>query len=210
MTTQCPWTRILTSEPRFDWDVSDRGRRRQGKLLFKKWICVFSTFIAIIPTHLYCRMYAHSFGIEFLRALLEFKKKKVWCTCKIVLLLIKPIGFLKFLLPHRRPPYCLPTHPRKKLTLHTLDFISLCVLTERIRETSMEPKFSRLKLSADIPPKTFFGKLSTLENIVTGDEGKKSSDKKKSYNRKLTKNLNSDIENEKIQTFKYKKKWKIQ
>ena len=96
MTTQCPWKRILTSEPRFDWDVSDRGRRRQGKLLFKKWICVFSTFIAIIPTHLYCRMYAHSFGIEFLRALLKFKKKKVWCTCKIVLLLIKPIGFLKF------------------------------------------------------------------------------------------------------------------
>ena len=135
--------------------------------------------------------------LEFLRAL---------CTCKIVLLLIKPIGFLKFLLPHRRPPYCLPTHPRKKLTLHTLDFISLCVLTERIRETSMEPKFSSLKLSADIPPKTFFGKLSTPENIVTGDEGKKSSDKKKSYNRKLTKNLNSDIENEKIQTFKYKKK----
>ena len=118
------------------------------------------------------KKYAHSFGIEFLRAL---------CTCKIVLLLIEPIGFLKFLLPHRRPPYCLPTHPRKKLTLHTLDLISLCVLTERIRETSMEPKFSSLKLSADVPPKTFFGKLSTLENIVTGDEGKKSSDRKKNH-----------------------------
>ena len=189
MTTQCPWTRILTSEPRFDWDVSDRGRRRQGKLLFKKWICVFSTFIAIIPTHLYCRE-------KSMRTLLELnsyepysssRKKKVWCTCKIVLLLIKPIVFLKFLLPHRRPPYCLPTHPRKKLTLHTLDFISLCVLNERIRETSMEPKFSSLKLSADIPPKTFFGKLSTLENIVTGDEGKKSSDQKKIIQQKTHK-----------------------
>ena len=42
------------------------------------------------------KKYAHSFGIEFLRALLKFKKKKMWCTCKIVLLLIKPIGFLKF------------------------------------------------------------------------------------------------------------------
>ena len=98
MTTQCPWKRILTSEPRFDWDVSDRGRRRQGKLLFKKWICVFSTFIAIIPTHLYCRE-------KSMRTLLELnsyepysssRKEKVWCTCKIVLLLIKPIGFLKF------------------------------------------------------------------------------------------------------------------
>ena len=133
------------------------------------------------------KKYAHSFGIEFLRALLKFKKKKVWCTCKIILLLIKPIGFLKFLLPHRRPSYCLPTHARKKLTLHTLDFISLCVLTERIRETSMEPKFSSLKLSADIPPKTFFGKLSTLESIVTGDEGKKSSDKKKIIQQKTHK-----------------------
>ena len=134
------------------------------------------------------KKYAHSFGIEFLRALYSSsRKKKVWCTCKIVLLLIKPIVFLKFLLPHRRPPYCLPTHPRKKLTLHTLDFISLCVLNERIRETSMEPKFSSLKLSADIPPKTFFGKLSTLENIVTGDEGKKSSDQKKIIQQKTHK-----------------------
>ena len=120
-------------------------------------------------------------------SLTQVQEKKVWCTCKIVLLLIKPIGFLKFLLPQRRPPYCLPKHPRKKLTLHTLDFISLCVLTERIRETSMEPKFSSLKLSADIPPKTFLGKLSTLESIVTGDEGKKSSDQKKIIQQKTHK-----------------------
>ena len=42
------------------------------------------------------------------------------------------------------------------------------------------------------PTENFFEKLSTLENIVPGEEGKKSSDQKKSYNRKLTKNLNSD------------------
>ena len=143
MTTQCPWKRILTSEPRFDWDVSDRGRRRQGKLLFKKWICVFSTFIAIIPTHLYCRMYAHSFGIEFLRALLKFKKKKCDAHAKLF--------------------FCL---------------LNLLVFWSSRSASSMEPKFSSLKLSADIPPKTFFQKLSTLESIVTGDEGKKPSDKK--------------------------------
>ena len=42
------------------------------------------------------------------------------------------------------------------------------------------------------PSENFFGKLSTLENIVPGEEGKKSSEQKKSYNRKLTKSLNSD------------------
>ena len=69
----------------------------------------------------------------------------------------------------------------------------------------MEPKFSSLKLSADIPPKTFFRKLSTLESIVTDDEGKKPSDKKIIQQaRKLTKNLNSDIENEEIEIFNYK------
>ena len=57
------------------------------------------------------------------------------------------------------------------------------------------------------PTENFFGKLSTLENIVPWEEGQKSSDKKKSYNRKLTKNLNSDIENEEIQTFKYRNIW---
>ena len=37
------------------------------------------------------------------------------------------------------------------------------------------------------PTENFFGKLSTLENIVPGEEGKKSSEQKKSNNRKLTK-----------------------
>ena len=89
--------------------------------------------------------------------------------------------------------------------MYSLDFVSLRVLTERIRERSVEPKFSSPKISADIDRKLFFGKLSTLENIVSGEEGKNSSDKKKSYNRKLTKKLNSDIENGEIQTFKYRK-----
>ena len=95
MTTQCPWTRILTSEPRFDWDVSDRGRRRQGKLLFKKWICVFSTFIAIIPTHLYCRE-------KSMRTLLELnsyepysssRKKKCDARAKLFFCLLNLLVF---------------------------------------------------------------------------------------------------------------------
>ena len=105
------------------------------------------------------KKYAHSFGIEFLPALLKFKKKKVWCTCKIVLLLIKPIVFLKFLLPHRRPPYCLPTHPRKKLTLHTLDFISLCVLNERIRGNVYGAKIFKPKIIGGYPTENFFRKI---------------------------------------------------
>ena len=54
--------------------------------------------------------------------------------------------------------------------------LNLLVFWSSRSASSMEPKFSSLKLSADIPPKTFFRKLSTLESIVTGDEGKKPSD----------------------------------
>ena len=88
MTTQCPWTRILTSEPRFDWDVSDRGRRRrrQGKLLFKKWICVFSTFIAIIPTHLYCRE-------KSMRTLLELNSYEPYARAKLFFCLLNLLVF---------------------------------------------------------------------------------------------------------------------
>ena len=145
MTTPCPWTRILTSQPRFDWDISDRGRRRQEKLLFIKWICVFSTFIAIIPTHLYCRE-------KSMRTLLELNSYEPYSSSR-----------------------------KKKCDAHAKLFfclLNLLVFWSSRSASSMEPKFSSLKLSADIPPKTFFRKLSTLESIVTGDEGKKPSDKK--------------------------------
>ena len=70
---------------------------------------------------------------------------------------------------------------KKKCDAHAKLFfclLNLLVFWSSRSASSMEPKFSSLKLSADIPPKTFFRKLSTLESIVTGDEGKKPSDKK--------------------------------
>ena len=98
------------------------------RTLHKKWIWVFSVFIAIIPTHLLCQCrqtipklnfkepYSSSEReIKFRRCLFmssikreirhfqlwsckKGKKmyKKVWCTCKVVVLLIKPIVFLMF------------------------------------------------------------------------------------------------------------------
>ena len=69
---------------------------------------------------------------------------------------------------------------KKKCDAHAKLFfclLNLLVFWSSRSASSMEPKFSSLKLSADIPPKTFFRKLSTLESIVTGDEGKKPSDK---------------------------------
>ena len=145
MTTQCPWTRILTSEPRFDWDVSDRGRRRQGKLLFKKWICVFSTFIAIIPVNSLILSDVCALFWNWIPTSLTQVQEKKKCDARAKLF------------------FCL---------------LNLLVFWSSRSASSMEPKFSSLKLSADIPPKTFFRKLSTLESIVTGDEGKKPSDKK--------------------------------
>ena len=70
---------------------------------------------------------------------------------------------------------------KKKCDAHAKLFfclLNLLVFWSSRSASSMEPKFSSLKLSADILPKTFFRKLSTLESIVTGDEGKKPSDKK--------------------------------
>ena len=91
----------------------------------KMWICVISVFIAIIPAHLPCQMYANPPEVEFLGTLSKFRKrykisslfvyilhesqvglftsysckngkemyKQVWCTGKVVVLLIKPIVF---------------------------------------------------------------------------------------------------------------------
>ena len=70
---------------------------------------------------------------------------------------------------------------KKKCDAHAKLFfclLNLLVFWSSRSASSMEPKFSSPKLSEDIPPKTFFRKLSTLESIVTGDEGKKPSDKK--------------------------------
>ena len=97
------------------------------RALLKKWICVLSVFIAIIPTHLLCQMWANPPEAEFQVTISKLRKrnkissllvyvlyktrnkafprrsrvktvkkctKKVWCTCKVVVLLIKPIVFL--------------------------------------------------------------------------------------------------------------------
>ena len=41
----------------------------------KKWICVPSVFIAIIPTHLLCQLYANPPGIEILGPISKFRKR---------------------------------------------------------------------------------------------------------------------------------------
>ena len=71
-------------------------------------------------THLYCRMYAHSFGIEFLRALLKFKKKKCDARAKLFFCLLNLLVFwssrcriavLPVVYPrtHARSLYCIPS-----------------------------------------------------------------------------------------------------
>ena len=98
----------------------------------KKWICVLSVFIAIIPTTCFvkCRRTLLELNSEasyptkdrqitFRRCLFTSSRKcgirhvyfvvvqkraeemykKAWCTCKVVVLLIKPIVFLTFSLP---------------------------------------------------------------------------------------------------------------
>ena len=133
------------------------------------------------------KKYAHSFGIEFLPALLKFKKKKCDARAKLFFCLLNLLFFWSSCCRIAVLPIVYPrTHAR---SLHCIPSTSFhCVYSmNEYGETSMEPKFSSLKLSADIPPKTFFGKLSTLENIVTGDEGKKSSDQKKIIQQKTHK-----------------------
>lgn len=150
MTTQCPRTRILTSE--FEICMMRlRGRRRQGKRLVKKWINVFNTFITIIPTHRLCQMCAHSFELSSLGPYSSSEK----CDASAKLFFcfkFKPVAFLTCSLTHHRPPYC---PPKQGAYMYSLDFVSLRVLTERILERSMEPKFSSPKKSADIRQKTF-------------------------------------------------------
>ena len=62
--------------------------------------------------------------------------------------------------------------------MYGLEFVSLRVLTERNTGKVYGTKIFKPKKIGGYPTENFSGKLSTLENIVTGDEGKKPSDKK--------------------------------
>ena len=53
-----------------------QGRRRQQWKRIKKWICVLSNLIASIWTRSICQMQATFPGVEFLRILFRFKKRK--------------------------------------------------------------------------------------------------------------------------------------
>ena len=88
--------------------------------------------------------------------------------------------------------------------MYGLEFVSLRVLTERNTGKVYGTKIFKPKKIGGYPTENFFGKLSTLETYYRGKRVK-SHLTKKSYNRKLTKNLNSDRENQEIDTFKYKK-----
>ena len=55
-----------------------------AKTSLKKWIRVFSIFIAVFPTHLLCQMSANFPGVGFLRTTSKFEQKGnfvVVCTC---------------------------------------------------------------------------------------------------------------------------------
>ena len=58
-----------------------------------------------------------------------------------------------------------------------------------------------------ISARKLFRKIVYPREHSTVGRGSKVIRQKKSYNRKLTKNLNSDKENEEIQTFKYRNIW---
>ena len=61
-----------------------------------KFFRVFSKFYAIISTRLKCQMQVNFPGIEFLET---DPKQKVCCTCRIVVLLNKPVAFFTSSLP---------------------------------------------------------------------------------------------------------------
>ena len=57
-------------------DLKQGRRRRQWKRRWKKWICVLSNLLASIWARSICQMQATFPGVEFLRILFRFKKRK--------------------------------------------------------------------------------------------------------------------------------------
>ena len=47
----------------------------------KKWICVLSVFIAIVPTHWLCQIQANPTGAEFLGTIFKFRKRNQFRRC---------------------------------------------------------------------------------------------------------------------------------
>ena len=57
-------------------ELKQQWRRRLKTPIIKKWFSTASNFIMHIPSHLICQMLANFFGVEFLRTLSKFKKRK--------------------------------------------------------------------------------------------------------------------------------------
>ena len=94
-----------------------------AKTSLLKWIRLYSNLVAFIPIHWKCEIKANFPVVDFLGTGLKFRKrtknssslvciftsqsccddnkmyKKAWRTCKVVVLLIKPIAFLPFSFP---------------------------------------------------------------------------------------------------------------
>ena len=47
----------------------------------KKWICVLSVFIAIVPTHWLCQIQANPPGVEFLGTIFKLRKRNQFRRC---------------------------------------------------------------------------------------------------------------------------------
>ena len=132
-------------------------------------------FIAIIPTHLLCQMWANPPEAEFQVTISKLRKrykissllvyvllktrnkafprrcrvktrkkctKKVWCTCEVVVLLIKPFVFFTFSLPSAsldlKSPYCFSTGTWLKWEMrciHSLLPIPSALLHKRLSNT---------------------------------------------------------------------------
>ena len=97
-------------------------------------------------------------------------------------------------------------HPSKEPTCIALtSFHCVCSLNE-YGKGLWNQNFQAQK-NRRISDRKRFRKIVNPREHSTVGRGWKVIWQKKSYNRKLTKNLNSDIENEEIQTFKYRNIW---
>ena len=56
-------------------------------------ICVFSVFVAIIPTHLLCQMWTNSSEVEFQETISKFRNRKFAIACLLTFFIKHEIGF---------------------------------------------------------------------------------------------------------------------
>lgn len=125
----------------------------------------FRSFIAIIPTHLSCQMYASTPGVEFIRTISKYRKRKKISLSLVYILAPWNVKLGRIWFSHHSRAMTVMTCAKKRVT-HVQSSRLFCVLNLMLFFTCSLPSSS---LDLKVPSKS--GKVTSVgKGLACGTE----------------------------------------